>query len=210
MDEWRPADVAAVVRLLRGAPFAWWLAGGCALDVHVGGPIRARKDVDVAILRRDQARLRAWLRGWDFAVAVEGELVPLRADEWLEPPLHEIWARPESGGPWFCEFLLNEAAGWEWLYRRDRRVRLPLAALMVAAEVPLPALPMEVVLLYKSSSPRVEDETDFAAAVPHLGPAAAEWLVRALRIVDPGHHWIEPLSTRVGPGAGRASPRARA
>jgi len=189
-----PTSPTAVARALEGAPFPWWVAGGWALDLFLGTTIRQHKDVDLAVLRRDQAALRAHLSGWDLRVRVAGEGLVAWADErWLDPPLHEIWASPARGEGPACELLLNDASGTDWVYRRDPRVTFPLFALLASAAPGLPILPPEIVLLYKSRNPRPEDEVDFRATYRVLRPESAGWLGDAIATVEPGHRWIDLL-----------------
>lgn len=176
------------------APFPWWVAGGHALDLAVGRPIRARKDVDLAILRRDQAALRTHLVEWEVAAVRPGHgLSPWSAGAWLEPPIHELWARPRAAVTWRFEVLLNEADDARWLYRRDPRISLPLAAVLNSRVGGVPVLPPEVVLLYKAKAPRPEDEIDFQAARETLSKAARAWLRAALTMAHPGHRWLPDL-----------------
>ncbi|WP_232836957.1 nucleotidyltransferase domain-containing protein [Lentzea terrae] len=48
-DPLRPAEVAG---LFTGVQ--WWVAGGYAIELAVGRPLRPHSDIDVLLLRRDQ------------------------------------------------------------------------------------------------------------------------------------------------------------
>jgi hypothetical protein len=196
MVQWN-ADfgLSDVSRLLDGAPLPWWVAGGWALDLYLETANRPRKDIDIAILRRDQSRLRSHLSGWELSVAVpERGLVAWSADLPLDPPLHALWGKPAGDELWACEFLLNDASEAEWVYRRDSRVTYPLAALLTSTAAGIPFLPPEIVLLYKSKNPRPGDETDFQATRPHLAASAIAWLSSALMLIDSRHPWIQDLA----------------
>ncbi len=190
-----PPALVPVVRLLGGAPFPWALAGGWALDLARGAVTRPHADVDLAVLRDDQAALRAYLRDWRWTQVVGGIVRPWRADEALRLPVHELHATPPHAAPGpALEFLLNECAGTDWVYRRDARVRLPLARAVVdAAGGACRILAPEIVLLYKAMAPRAVDEADFAAFLPTLSAAARAWLASALDVVHPGHAWRRAL-----------------
>jgi hypothetical protein len=54
-----------VAALMHGFNAPWGIAGGWALDLFVGRESRAHADIDVALLRRDQQRLRALLGAAD-------------------------------------------------------------------------------------------------------------------------------------------------
>jgi hypothetical protein len=191
-----PADRDAIrdlARTLDGAAFPWWVAGGWALDVFLGAPIRHRKDLDVAVLRRDQAALRTHLRGWDLHVAVAGTLEPWAPDRRLEPPLHEIWARPAQSETWRYEFLLNESSDSQWVFRRDRRIVRDLDVLLASRRADVPFLPPELVLLFKSNDPRPTDEVDFRAVLSRLSRQARTWLGEAIALTHRGHPWVRAL-----------------
>ena len=42
----------------------WWVAGGWAIDLTLGHQTRKHEDLDVLVLRRDQAWVREELLGW--------------------------------------------------------------------------------------------------------------------------------------------------
>jgi hypothetical protein len=186
-----PPVIHEVVAALSGLRLPWAIAGGWAIDLALGRVTRPHSDVDVALFRDDQAALRAALPGWELSAAIAGVLVPWAAGDWLAPPVHEVRAqRGEDDAATGIEFLLNERAGADWVFRRDPRIRLPVArALTTAAAGQIPVLAPEVVLLYKAKAPRAVDEADFMAALPHLSAVARTWLAEALDICHPGHPW---------------------
>ena len=55
----------------------------------------------------------------------------------------------------------------------------------------VPYLAPEVVLLFKAKAAREKDELDLGRALPLLEPARRAWLADALRLVHPGHAWID-------------------
>jgi hypothetical protein len=178
---------------LAGYDRPWWIAGGWAIDLFVGARPRRHDDVDVAVLRRDQQNLAAHLDSWDLQVVVRpGELRPWRG-EWLESPVHELWARRSPADAWTCELLLDDADGDRWVFRRDPRVTHPLAELGVEREG-LPVLVPEIALLFKAKDPGPKDEADFAAALPLLKPAGRAWLAEALGTTHPEHSWLQRLA----------------
>ena len=50
-DGTEPAKLEPVVRHLFGAPFRWWVVGGCALAMHAGRDWRPHQDVELAIVQ---------------------------------------------------------------------------------------------------------------------------------------------------------------
>lgn len=166
---WAPLAPAEVRDLLAGLDVPWWLAGGWALDAFVGRQTREHADVDVSVLRRDQAAVRAYLRDWDLHVAdPPGTLRPWTSDV---ATAHDVWCRRSPGEPWAWQIMLEESDGDDWVYRRDPRVRRPVASLG-SDQVLVP----EVQLLYKGHDPRPQDVADRALVLPLLGAEARGWL----------------------------------
>ena len=172
----------------------WGIGGGWAIDLFVGRQLRPHADIDVAILRDDQARLHDRLSGARIDKVVQGELVPWNPGERLELPVHEIHATWADG--FHLEFLLNEydAPSQEWLFRRDPRIRRSVDSVFSMGRG-LPRLSPEVVLLYKSKGTEPKDDADFAAAVGLMTPEQRAWLRDALTATSPEHHWLAALTT---------------
>jgi len=63
---WEPLCPSDVGRLLSGLTCPWWICGGWALDLFLNSETRRHDDLDVAVLRRDQAELYRYLRDWDL------------------------------------------------------------------------------------------------------------------------------------------------
>jgi hypothetical protein len=95
LGPWEPLAVRDLARLLAGASFPWWVAGGWAIDLFVGHQTRPHDDLDVLVLRRDQLAVQHALRGWDLHAAdPPGTLRPWRPGETLGAGIHDIWCRP--------------------------------------------------------------------------------------------------------------------
>ena len=164
----------------------------------VAGPARRlpdgeHGDTDVLVLRPDAARVRAHLRAWDVHVADPpgaGVLRPWPESETLPLELHDVWCRSAAGGPWRLQVMLDDVEEGDWVYRRNRRVRRPVATLSGRASAPgLPVLSPEIQLLYKSTYLRPKDRADIARFAPLLDAAERAWLCGALRTVSPDHPW---------------------
>jgi hypothetical protein len=192
--EWEEFDPSRLLEVMRGFAAPWWIAGGWALDLWLGRETRTHQDVDLAILRGDQHKLYDTLHHWELYYATtDHRLLQLRPGQWLEPPLHGVWARPAPDAPWLCEFLLNEHEGAYWLYRRNPMVRMPLAEMGSVISGGIPILVPEIVLLYKAHEGTEKDEADFRAVLPHLSPSAVAWLVQALEETTSEHPWTAQL-----------------
>lgn len=199
-----PAEAASLFHRLT-AP--WWVAGGWALDLHLGAWTREHEDLDIAILRRDLDDVRDALPAWRFHVGHgEGVIEPAPlGDAPMPVDKHAVWCRPRDDAPWAFELLLNEAEGDLWRFRRDARVTRPLATLG-SMRAGIPYLAPEIVLLHKAKARRAVDEADFARTLPSMAPAALAWLRDALALAHPEHPWIAEVSMRIGEAATTRNP----
>ena len=185
-----PADVAAVLAPLQ---VPWWIAGGWAVDLFLGGQRREHRDVDVAVFRDHQADVRGVLAGWDPHTAHNGALEPWAGGHWIDPPVHSVWVRRGPDEPWLFELLLEERQDGDWRFRHDPQVTLPVSELGAITADGLPYIRPEVVLLYRAGDLTPEAESDLEAVVPKLGIGPRCWLAGALDVWSPGHPWMEKL-----------------
>lgn len=192
---WEPLSPAEVSEVLAGTACDWWIAGGWAIDLHLGRQTRAHADIDVLILRPDQLVIQSRLGGWDLHAAdPPGSLRPWREGEVLGTDVHDIWCRRAPGEPWCLQLMIDDVSDGEWVYRRDPRIRRPVAGLAGrASNRDRRVLTPEVQLLQKSAAPRDKDEADFLAAHGTLGPSERRWLRESLSVVSPSHPWLHHL-----------------
>lgn len=183
-------DVAAVMRGFRGP---WYIAGGWAIELFIGRVSRNHEDLDVAVFRRDQEQIRAYLSDWTLEKVVQSRREPWEGGERLELPVHEIHAYRTRGSPAELELLLNEVLGDRWVFRRDARITRSLPRVEMRTDSGIPFLAPEIALLYKAKRPGAKDEADFNAARLHLEPEPREWLRCALETCQPDHPWIRRL-----------------
>jgi hypothetical protein len=187
LGPWDPLDLDATVEVLRAAPFRWWVAGGRALELHLGRSWRDHDDTDVGLCRRDVPALRPLLAGWDVHVAAAGRLTP-----WSGEPLDErrhqnnLWARPRSGDPWALDITVGAGDDHAWVYRRDDRLRVPWEAAVLRTAAGVPYLSPELQLLFKSRSVRDKDRIDAREVVPELDDSRRRRLARHL---PADHEW---------------------
>jgi len=105
-------------KILAANNIPWAVAGGWALDLFLGRQTREHADLDVAIWRADQHKLRESLPpDWVAEVSDNGVLRPWRSEEWLSLPLHEIHARSVNREGGSIELLLNERDDTAWISR---------------------------------------------------------------------------------------------
>jgi hypothetical protein len=189
------SPVENIVRELKGATFPWYIAGGWALDLFLGGVSRVHHDVDVVVPRRAQMELRRHLleRGWKLVTPFEQRPEPWPPHMWLELPRHQVHAYREDE---FLDFLLTEMDG-VWKYRREPSVIRSLEKVGMKSESGTPYLAPELALLFKSKNTsnqeRPKDEMDFERVLPHLDAERRAWLRWALIGTSPDHPWIRQL-----------------
>ncbi|HKP52814.1 MAG TPA: amino acid transporter [Chloroflexia bacterium] len=199
-DTFSPVEQAA--SLMAGFKHPWLIAGGWAIDLHLGRVTRPHKDVDIMVFRRDQLHLWERFAGWHLYVAHSGQLYAWRKGDYLQPPLFGIWAyHPERHPPHTpdmqpnLEFLLDDlsTSGDVWRFRRNAAITLPVAQLIMRTEAGVPFLSPEIALLYKAKNNRPQDTCDFNNVREVLDEERAEWLAQALKVSLPGHEWLARL-----------------
>jgi hypothetical protein len=176
-------------------PCPWWVAGGYAIELAVGGVVRPHGDIDVMVLRRDQLHVQRALAGWEcWAADPPGTLRPWAPGERLPVGVHDVWCRPGADRPWRVQVMLDESAGGEWVSRRDPGVRRPIRSLGSVGRDGVRRLSPEIQLYYKAKRPRPKDEVDFAAVLPYLTGDQRRWLSAALAHTFGEHPWRERLT----------------
>ncbi|HVA78618.1 MAG TPA: hypothetical protein VNF27_12015 [Candidatus Binataceae bacterium] len=204
-------EVAATLARLR---IPWFVAGGWAIDLHLGRATRAHADIDTLILRDDQAALRG-SNDFELRKVVphpEGLMNRGTTERWpagarLTLPVHQLNAyRPgdpvlaeidaahlDATHRWWFQIMLAESDGRDWIYRRDPAVRRPLESIGFHPLWGLPYLAPEIVLLFKAKLVQDKDREDFRNALPHMSIDARRWLRDALARCHPGHEWLRAL-----------------
>ncbi len=190
LGAWAPLSIREAASLFGGMGAPWWIAGGHAIELFVGRPLREHGDLDVGVLRRDQFVVGWHLRDWDLRAASGGTLRPWRPGERLEDHVNDVWCRPDPEGPWRLQLNLNDSAGDRWVFRRDPRVSRPLGEVILRSRQGLPYLAPEVQLLFKAKGMRPKDERDLEAALPLMSQRRRWWLDRAISETHPYHPWL--------------------
>lgn len=198
--QWEPASPLEVADIFSGGQVPWWVAGGYAIELATGQPIREHTDIDVLLLRRDQFAVQQVLPGWQWQAAdPPGTLRPWQPAERLPESVHDIWCRPGPGEPWRIQVMLDESSDADWVSRRDERIRRPISSIGFVTADGIPYLAPEIQLFYKAKGLRPKDAADFAAVLPLLIRAQRDWLGDALSLVyGPGHPWLARLGERPG------------
>lgn len=185
---WSPLPLGEVRAQFDRAPMRWWIAGGHALELHLGQSWRSHADTDVGIARGEASALRGAFDGWDIQVAAAGVLSPWDGRA-LDPQRSEnnLWCRPTPASRWRLDVLVGEGTDSEWIYRRDPAVRRPWPEAVLTSADGTPYLAPELQLLFKSKTPRPKDDVDAEFVLPRLEPARVTWLAAQLADAHPWH-----------------------
>jgi hypothetical protein len=110
------------------------------------------------------------------------------------PEDHEqAWVRRDAFSPWVMDLLLTPSDGEDWLFKKNHRVRRPLAEVVRTGRDGVPRQAPEIALLYKAWHLREKDRADFEAVLPGLAEDSRRWLQGALLVAMPGHPWTARL-----------------
>ena len=194
LQNWEPLTITEVSNLLESIPVSWGIAGGWALDMHLGRKTREHADTDIVIFREDQQAVFQALRNeWQFYKAKDGELAIWQDGEFLES-VNDIWASRDGQAPWSFQLMLMESEQDQWVYRREKSIQLPKASLFSVEANNIPYLKPAIQLLHKAGSSHIRDKDvrDFQRVLPVLSSAEKAWLKDALQQQFPtGHSWIQ-------------------
>jgi hypothetical protein len=172
----------------------WWVAGGWAIDLHLGRQTRDHHDLDVGLFARDQVAAHEYLSrcGWELHCAdPPGRLRPWPPGEELPPEVHDIWCRRSRDGPWELQLMLNPGHDGHWISRRDRALRCDCSEALLRSPDGIAYLAPHLQLHFKAKGLRPRDEADLRAVLPQLHPSRRAWLRDAIaRTYGAGHPWL--------------------
>lgn len=190
-EKWQPLSVQETCDLFTNAPFKWAIAGGYAIELFLGTPIRSHSDIDVIIYRDEQLKVQHWLDNWKFYAAdPPGTLRLWKHGEFLPFGINDIWMHHSTSEAWQLQFLLTEVKDSEWFSKRSPLIRGQRSTLITEYQN-IPCIRVEIQLLYKAKNQRPKDEKDFYACLPLMTVEAKQWLKDKLSILYPkGHEWM--------------------
>ena len=183
---WSPASLAEIRDLLDSAPFRWWVAGGHALELHVGHAWRDHADTDVGSSRADAQSVHQWLHHFDLNIAANGRLKPWDGRPLIEADAeNNVWVRRELASPWWFDMIIGDGDDANWIYRRNRSVRRPWDQAVLTGSDGTPYLAPEIQLLFKSKGLRPKDQADAEVVIPVLDADRQKWLKDHLPLEHP-------------------------
>lgn len=190
---WEPWSPLEVRERLRALAEPWFVAGGWAIDLAVGRRTRDHGDIEIAMSASSLETLRRALPEHELVV-VGGGLARPATEEALRAH-HQTWVRDPESGRWRLDVLREPWEGDTWVFRRDPRIRLPLACAYTLGDEGVPYLRPEIVLLFKAGTAGEKDEADLAVTLPILDHSQRRWLREALALAHPAHHWLQRLES---------------
>jgi GNAT superfamily N-acetyltransferase len=185
---WAPAEAA---RRLDGCPVPWAVAGGWAVDLHLGRTTRDHSDLEIAIPRAAFPTLRAHLAEFDLYDAGGQRLRRLHTGDEPDPENHQVWVYEPTAPAWRLDTFLEPGDEITWVSHRDARLTMPLSRAIRRTADGVPYLAPQIVLFTKAKNGRPKDRADLDNTLPTLDAPAREWLAKAIAMVHPGHAWLE-------------------
>ena len=198
LSRWRAWSPHEAVEILAGVEAPWYVAGGWAIDLFLGGQRREHEDLEIAVPRDRFGEIADALSAYElFVVTGPSELTSLDDVRELLEDTHQTWIRERETGWWRLDVIREPSDGDTWIFRRDARIRLPYERMIERADDGVPYGCPETVLLYKAKhADEPKHQEDFAAVLPSLGRHRREWLAEALATVHPGHAWLPDLEAQ--------------
>jgi GNAT superfamily N-acetyltransferase len=191
LTAWRAWEPPEVARRLVGCPVPWAVAGGWAVDLHLGRQTRPHSDLEVAIPRGQFDRFRRYFDGFELYEAGDGRVRKLSPHE--QPTHHQVWVSEPAVPAWRLDTFLEPGDQRVWVSHRDASVTMPLARARRFTEAGIPYLAPEIVLFAKAKHARDKDVADLEQLLGALDPTARQWLAHALSGAHPGHAWLDRL-----------------
>ncbi|WP_318671677.1 nucleotidyltransferase domain-containing protein [Paenibacillus sp. PSB04] len=193
---WMPISIPEIQDIFSKIPIHWCIAGGWALDLHLGKQTRKHSDVDIAITREQHLLAYQYLnQDWVLYKAEEGKLTLWQDQEYLHTT-NDIWVSRSKDAPFVFQLMLLNTEGTTWKYNRNHLITRPVDELFLKTKEEIPYMRPEIQLLYKggASQVREKDYLDFQTVLPSLSPKEKAWLKSSLNLQFPeGHDWISTL-----------------
>ena len=193
--DWAPLTVDEVAALLHGFDEPWWIVGGQAIEAFTG-VIRPHDDTDISFFPEALPSFRRQLEGhyhlWSnhggtFRILNAGQPEPLH-------PLAQIWLRKDARSPWVLDVTPSPSLDGKWQSKRDPSHVADVDDVTWLDDRGVRFLNPEVALLFKARHDREKDRADLRNVWPLLDRHKREWLLAAVRSLNPQHPWIAVLT----------------
>lgn len=188
--DWEPLTLRQVSDLM--GSLTWWVVGGWALEL-ASGVNRPHHDIDIAIPRSELGRIAAHLSDHHLWATQGGGLTPYRLLDPFPDDHEQLWVRRNAQSPWIIDLLLQPVDGTDWVFKKDHRVRVPMAEAVLTTDG-IPHLAPQLALLHKAHLCRPQDDEDLTATLPTLTGEQRRWLRDTVQLAVPESPWNARLS----------------
>lgn len=199
---WRPWTPEQIADRLAGVRVPWYVAGGWAVDLHLGRETpqtasREHEDLEIGVPATGWPEIAGALTGLSACAAGSGRLWNL-ADPAVDAELvltvvHQTWMQDPADGAFVLDVFREPSDASSWVCRRDPTLRVPYAEVLARTATGIPYLRPEWVMLFKAKAPRPKDEADLALLLPTLEPAVRRRTRELVARVHPDHSWLALL-----------------
>jgi hypothetical protein len=193
---WTPEQATTHLQGIKasdGRSIRWAVAGGWAIDLHLGRQTRDHDDLEIVVLNDDvQAVLDAFANThWQWKVPVGSQLHPLNSPAYTES--HQTWLWSKTSDAFVLDVFREMHDGAIWICRRDPTMTKPWPAVVRMSASSVPYLAPEIVLLFKAKHARSKDLADLTTVLPSLNGTQRDWLRAAIEQVHPNHNWLRRI-----------------
>jgi hypothetical protein len=184
--------VHAITDVMIGFEAPWCIGGGWAIALMIQREVRARGNVEFAVLRDDSRALRERLSDWKV-VADHGTVKSgWPVGEPVPPAVTNAFATSPDGVE--ARIRIFDSAHGLWFPCANRALTLPLSRLRWHTPDTIPYLVPEAALLGLAPGAGANEHIDLRAALPFLDGQSKLWLDRALAMTIPDHPWRTVLT----------------
>ena len=163
--------------------YPWFVVGGWAIDLFLDKETRVHSDIEIGIYRKHQMHLyRYFESSKKYFINNKSRIGKHEKKEWnkeyLQLPIHELYIEYKGMK---LEVLLNERDEDNWIYRRDKEIKLDERKAILFTEKRISYLCPEAVLLYKTKELRDKDCEDIVNASRKMNKTQINWLIENIK-----------------------------
>ena len=148
---WDPWTLNQVAKVLAEVDVPWYVAGGWAIDLFLGGQRREHEDLEIAVPNERFAEVADALTAFEICVITgPREATPLEQAAGALETTHQTWVRDRETDVWRLDVFREPSEGDMWICRRDLRIRLPYHSVIGRTEDGIPYGRPEIIVLYKA------------------------------------------------------------
>ncbi len=192
-EAWSPWSPDELYERIGSSDLIWAVVGGWALDLWHGRQTRTHEDLEFTVLQKQADECRLLLAGLRFYNVRDGVLKYQSDEAPIESDIWQLWGCDQD--VWRVDMMIERGDENTWVYKRDPSLRMPRLAAVKRNASGIPYLAPHLVLLFKAKHLRDKDQQDFDEALPKLTDRERADLLNLVQIHQPGHIWINALSS---------------